>query len=303
MSSLKSMARWIATILSGAVSGGVVWAQEPASQPIAALISELSGEAGIRSSPSASRGQAQRFDALPLGATLELGSRSHGVLVLAGGRRFALGPNARATIAANQLTSTSGPVKELVSLPTLPRIVALDESRPTGPPGAVRLRGPIVSGLRPSHAVILTEPLVLRFDPVDGASRYAIEIENEAGRRIFAGESTTPELEVPVALIEPGASYYWTVQTPDRSGGEARGTAQFKTLSLEDAQHREALRRSLASDDGAVALALMAEIDRRLGLYPQALDGFRSAQARTPDDPAIQRAIRWLETVGRPGRR
>jgi hypothetical protein len=301
MRSHQSLAGYLATALCGAVCWGAVSAQEAAPRPLAAIISELSGGAAMRATPPAPRSQAQRFDALPLGATLELGAGARGVLVLAGGRRFALGPNARVTIATNQLTSTSGPVQELASLPTLPRIAALDASRPAGPPGAVRLRGPVITGLRPSHAVVLVEPLTLRFNPADGASRYAVEVDDDAGKRIFAGESTAPAIDVPAGMIAPGGLYYWTVRTLDRTGGEARGAGQFRTVTVDDARLREALRRSLATDAGAVAL--LAEIDRRLGLYPEALAGFRAALARTPDDPAIQRAIRWLEAIDPPGAR
>jgi hypothetical protein len=300
MLSSQAKDRRLATLLCVVSSWAAVWAQAPAAPSIAALISELSGEATVRSTPAAARDRARRFDAVPVGARLELGAQSRGVLVLAGGRRFALGPNARATVADDRLTATSGPVTELASLPTLPRLTALDESRPAGPPGAVRLRGAVISGVRPSHAVVLNPPLTLRFDPVAGASRYAVEVENQAGRRIFAAETPKPEQAVPPGVLEPGASYYWVVRTLDKAGGEARGTGQFRTLSLDEVAQRDALRRSLASEGDAGGVALLAEIDRRLGLYQEALEGFRAALAGTPADPAIQRAIRWLEAAARP---
>jgi hypothetical protein len=211
----KWMAAGTGAVLLGALSCGPVSAQEPASRPLAALISELSGEASIIPAPAGADGKAHRFDAIAVGATLETGPQSRAVIVLAGGQRFELGAKARATIAAKQLTSTSGPVTELSPLPALPQIVALDESRPKGPPGGVRLRASAISGLRPFHAVTLPEQTVLRFDPVSGASKYAVEIENDAGRRIFAVESTTPQVVVPAGVLQPGASYYWTVQTLD----------------------------------------------------------------------------------------
>ena len=50
-------------------------------------------------------------------------------------------------------------------------------------------------------------------------------------------------------------------------------------------------------DDQAAVLALLAEVDRRLGLYREALDGFRLQLARTPGDAAVQQAIRRLERM------
>ena len=283
-------------ILLGALSRPA-WTQEPASTPIAALISELSGTASITSTPAAGTNNARRFDAIDVGATLETGPESRAVIVLAGGRRFALGPKARATIAAKHLAAASGPITELPPLPPMPRIVALDESRPKGPPGGVRLRAGAITGLRPFHTVTLAERTTLRFTPVSGASKYAVEIEDDSGRRIFAVESTTPEVVVPVRVLEPGTSYYWTVRTLDKFGGAARGTSEFRTLSADEAQVRQALRRALTADDSGSNLALLAEIDRRLGLDQEALDGFRAALARQPDDLDIQRAVRRLETL------
>ena len=292
----KWIVRCTGAVLLGALSCPV-WAQEAAPKPLAALISDLSGEASITPAPGAAAGNARRFDAIVVGATLATGPRSRAEIVLAGGQRFELGPNARATIAAKQLTSPSGPITELPALPALPRIVALDESRPKGPPGGVRLRGSAISGLRPFHTVTLAERTVLRFNPVRGASKYAVEIENDAGRRIFVAESTTPEVVVPAGVLEADTSYFWTVQTLDKVGGAARGTSEFKTLSSEDARVRQALRRSLEAEGGGGGLALLAEIDRRLGLYQEALDGFRAALAKTPDDLFIQQAVRRLEKL------
>jgi hypothetical protein len=284
------------SVLLGAVPGAVR-AQEPSSRPLAALISTLAGEVQVRIKPGAAAARAQRFDAIAVGSILETGPESRAEIVLAGGQRFALGPKARATVAAKQLTATSGPVTELPALPALPRIVALDDSRPKGPAGGIRLRGDAISGLRPFHSVTLAERTVIRFNPVDGASRYAVEIENDAGRRIFAVEATTAEVVVPAGVLAAGASYYWTVQTLDKVGGAARGASEFKTLSAEDERLRQALRRSLDTDGGTGDVALQAEIDRRLGLYQEALDGFREALTRTPGDRTIQQAVQRLEKL------
>jgi hypothetical protein len=182
-------------------------------------------------------------------------------------------------------------------LSPLPRIAALDGSRPKGPPGGVRIRGPIISGLHPSFAATLADRTVLRFNPVVGASRYSVEIENNAGQRIFTADSTTPHVTVPAGVLKPDASYYWRVQALDTFGVAPRGRSQFRTLSAADGEFREALRASLESEAGGGGLALLAEIDRRLGLYQEALDGFRAQLARTPDDLAVQRAVQRLEQM------
>ena len=282
----------------GLLSWCAVVAQESASKPVAGLVSELSGEASIVLTPGGKSVRAQRFDTIAVGAIFATGPKSHAVIVLAGGQRFELGANARATITVTQLASRSGPVKELPSFPPLPKLVALDDSRPAGAPGGVRLRDTSIGGLRPSHFVTLAERTVIRFDPVGGASRYAIEIENEAGKRVFTTESTSQEVVVPPGVLEPQRMYYWSVQTLDKVGATARGTSGFRTLSAENAQLRRTLRQSVESEGDANALAFVAEVDRRLGLYEEALDEFRAVLARTPDDAAIQAAVGWLEKRG-----
>ena len=296
------MLRFAAPFLCGALIWSPVQGQDSGSKAVAALISELSGEASIES-PGRAPDKARRFDTMSAGQTLHMGQKARGVLVLVEGHRFELGPGARATVAGDRLTAKSGPVTALPSLPTLPKLAPLDDSRPQGPPGAVRLRGAVIPGLRPYHAVIATEPLTLRFQPVDGASRYAVEIEDDAGRRVFGGEVGTAELLVPAGTLQAGAAYHWSVQTLDKVGGAARGTSRFTTLSADEVRRRDALRQALASERGAAAAALLAEVDRRLTLYQDALNGFRAALVDKPDDPAIQQAIQWLENLERSAQR
>jgi hypothetical protein len=292
--------KWIvgAVVIFGALCWGSVHGQQSASKPIAGLISELSGEASIRSSAGAKAGSAQRFAAIDIGTIVATGPKSRAVIVLAGGQRFELGSNARATIAATRLTATSGPVNELPALSPLPKLVALDESGPKGPAGGIRLRGTEMVGLRPADSVTLPERTILRFTPVAGASRYGLEIEDVAGQRIFSAESTTASVSVPAGILAPQSVYYWTVRTLDKAGATVRGAAEFRTLSSEDGRLRQALRGSIDDDVHGDALAFLAEVDRRLGLYQEALDGFRAALARRPDDVTLQQAVRRLENGG-----
>ena len=302
MSPRTPVATVLAAILMGAVSSSPVLVQVAPAQPTAALVSDVTGSASIETAPRKNV-RIARFDAIAAGAVIEVGPNSQVVLVLAGGKRFELGSGARATISADRLTKQSGPLTELASLPPLPRIPALDTSRPKGPAGGIRLRGPRISGLRPSDAVTIATGTRLRFAPVAGASQYGIEIENSSGRRVFGVETTAADVMVPEGVLEPGVAYQWTVRTLDLSGATARGVSQFRTLSSEDERHREALRRSLGAEGGGRALALLAAVDQRLGLYAEALDGFRDALRRTPDDVAIAQAVKSLEELLEPDAR
>ncbi len=286
-----------ALLICGALTARATTAQDAGSREIVGLISELSGPASITSQPSRSPEKAQRFDAIVVGATLEMGPESRGTIVLVDGRRFELGPDARAALGVTGLASSSGPVSELPRLPTLPRIAALDDSRPQGPAAGVRVRGDVVAGLRPFHAVLATQATTLRFEPVKRASRYEVAVEDDAGRRVFVGETAGTEMVVPAGTLKPGASYHLTVQTVDKVGGAARGSSRFTTLSDEQMRARDKLRQALQAEGGTGWRALLAEIDRRLGLFEEALNGFRAALTERPDDPALQQSVRRLEAL------
>ena len=119
----RSMLRFAAPFLCGALIWSPVQGQDSGSKAVAALISELSGEASIES-PGLAADKARRFDTMSAGQTLHMGQKARGVLVLVEGQRFELGPGARATVAGDRLTAKSGPVTALPSLPTLPKLAA-----------------------------------------------------------------------------------------------------------------------------------------------------------------------------------
>ena len=302
-----STRRWLALItavVAIVASQPQVLSQQKASpsEKRAGLISELSGRASVRKAPSAPASTVERFAAIADGAVLELGPDSRAVLVLARGRRFELGAQARVNVHADQLGSRSGPVRELPSLPALPPLVALDAKAPKAL-GGVRLRSTGATGLSPSGSSALAVRTTLRFTPVEGAATYRIEVEDEQGRVVFGVQTTSAEVSIPADVLRPGTSYYWTVRTLDRAGPQARGAAGFTTLRHDEAQAREDLKRQLHEEGGASSLALLAAIDRQLGLYEEALDGFRAALARAPNDEALKDAVNELEEMRRAGGR
>jgi hypothetical protein len=274
----------------------------PAGEKRAALISELAGTASVRAHNPDAPSAVERFTAIGDGAILEVGPDSRAVVVLAGGKRFVLGARARATVHADRLVSTAGPVDELPSLPALPPLVALDAHAPKAL-GGVRLRSSLIAGLSPSNGSALASRTILRFTPTPGAATYRVEIEDDKGRVVFGLQTTSPEVHLPPDILDAGAGYYWTVRTIDRPGAQARGAAEFVTLRIEEAKAREDLKRRLHDEGEASSLALLAAIDRQLGLHEEALEGFRAALARAPDDDALKEAVRELEATHQAGGR
>ena len=261
----------------------------------AALISELTGTASLQEHASAAPSPIERFALLPEGSILRVGRDSRAVVVLSRGKRFALRAKAHATVHADRLTAASGSIEELPTLPALPPLVALEAHAPKAL-GGVRLRSSTIVGLHPSGSAVLAR-VTLRFTQVPGAATYRVEIEDENGRVIFGVQTTSPAVQVPSDILEAGAAYYWTVRTIDRPGAQAQGSAEFRTLRTEEARAREDLKRRLHEEGDASSVALLAAIDRHLGLHHESLEGFRAALARSPDDEALKEAVRQLEDM------
>ena len=286
------------------------WLQPPlssqgkatAGEKRAALISELTGSASVRERAATASVPVDRFDAVAGGAILSVSRESRVLLVLSSGKRFVLDAGARATVHADRLTTISGSVEEMPALPVLPQLVALEASAPKAL-GGVRLRSTAIVGLSPSNGSALASRATLRFKPVAGAATYRVEVEDEMGRVIFGVETTAPEVRVPSDILTAGAAYYWTVRTIDHPGAQARGSAEFGTLRAEEATARENLMRRLHNEGDGPSLALLAAIDRHLGLHHEALEGFRAALARSPGDRALIEAVRELEAMPDTGRR
>jgi hypothetical protein len=136
---------------------------------------------------------------------------------------------------------------------------------------------------------------LLRFAPVPDASRYQVTVEDESAASVFQVETQSPTVHVLPGILKPGAKYYWHVRTLDRMGQVARGTAEFVTLTAETARARAAVKAALEVAGDAASLALLAELDRRLGLLVEACDEFRAALAKAPGDAALQQALERLE--------
>ena len=124
---------------------------------------------------------------------------------------------------------------------------------------------------------------MLRFQPVDGASRYAVEIENDAGRRGLPwrggergadGARRHARTRRDLLLERADAGQGWR--------GGARDEPSSRPCRQKKCGGATRSARSLASEGGTAAAALLAEVDRRLALYQEALNGFRAALVNKP---------------------
>ena len=268
--------------------------QQP--EPPVAIVAALSGTASVTSAANKPAPLAL-FDRISASSTLEVARGSMVTLVFLNGARYELGESATATTGTTSITSSSGPVRRLEPLPSLPRFLPIAGNTQAGPrSGAVRIRGAEITHLYPGgDTTALADSTVLQFGPLADASRYRVEVDAESGARVFEVETQSSTVTISPGVLIPGARYYWQVRSLDRAGQAARGTAEFTTLSAETARERAALKAAVEATGDATSLALLAELDRSLGLLREARDGFRAALARAPDQSELRRFLDRVE--------
>lgn len=266
-----------------------------APKPVA-LVYSLTGEASLTVLKEERR-PLRLFDRLSAGTTLEMGPGSRLALAFVNGLRYELGEGSRVTLGTKDLASRQGPVRPLPHFPPLPRLSAIAaEDRPGPRAGAVRIRAERIKGLYPrGGAAALAEETVLRFEPIEGAGKYRIEVQDRQGNVVFATETTASPVKLPSGGLKPGMRYGWTVRTIERAVSAARGEADFATLPRQIAEARETLRRAVETAGDSASLALLAEVDRSLGLLAEARDGLRAAAQASPGDTLLAAALAGLE--------
>jgi len=141
----------------------------------------------------------------------------------------------------------------------------------------------------------LPDHTILRFDAVPGATRYVVKLEDESGHSVFDAATQLTAIAVPASVLHPGSRYRWEFYTVDRTGPPVQGEEEFSTLSEDDIQQRAALYAALQKQDDAASLALMADVDQRLGLWSEAREEFRSAIAKIPTDSSYRQALTEMD--------
>lgn len=265
-------------------------AQTPATMAAApvAIVAGLSGHASVRADGDLAR-PLRLFDRLAVGATVETRDDGDVLLVFRGGERARIGRASGARVAATRLTPLRGTVTPLAPVSPVP-IVAPVRAAGTAIT-AVRIRTGGIAVRGPAHGVTtLPDQTVLHFEPVATAARYEVEIEAPDATVVYRAESGTSPVAVPAGVLQPGRDYRWLVRTRGATGFVLSGEGHFSTLAHEAGAGRERLRASLGAIDGAAAL--LAEVDWTLGLWPEALQGFRSAGAA---DAVIAERIAAIE--------
>lgn len=267
-----------------------VCAAGKAPEPVA-IVYSLAGEASLATT-AAARQPLRLFDRLLAGTLLEVGPGSRVSLAFASGLRYELDEGSRVTLGRQDLASRTGPVRTLPPVPAFLSLAPIAKGDRPGPrAGAVRIRAERITGLYPlAGAAVLPGEIFLRFQPVRGAGRYRVEVQDDQGRTLFETDSESPPVKVEAGTLRPGLGYRWTVRTLDRPGPVARGNADLVVVDEDVARTREETRKILKAE-GPGSLPLLAEIDLGLGLWLEAREELQAALDDKPEDPALREAL------------
>ena len=267
----------------------LIWLIMPAFASDPALIASLSGHV-TGATRQGKRAAVSRLDWLSAGTILQTDAKSRVTVLWSNGRRFELGPAARATIEPTGPSNLTGPFHELAPLPPIPKLAPLEIHTDTA--AVTRFRGGNkIADLCPGQGMAaLAGSVKLGFRKVSGADVYQIVLEDEEGDHLLDERTAFTEIASPA--LQPGSHYSWRVRALGASGVIAEDQVSFVTLSAEQAKARQAfaegLRRAI---EPAAALALLAEVDFESGLVREAIDGFHAALQLEPRDAAIQRNL------------
>ena len=252
-------------------------------QPVA-IVSAIKGSAWIVPKTGA-RQLLTLYDWIKEDGVVDVAAQGRLELIMIDGRRYALAGGARARLASSSLTTLRGSVTQQPAMPRLVSLAPITGETP-GAAGAVRLRGRNVARLNPCEAVVtLRDQTVLRFDPVEGASHYDVEVRTTNDEPVLARSVERPPLAIPSGVLAAGTGYVWTVRT----GGvmpPAKSEARFMTLD----SGAEAARSAFATSVDPAAGGLLGGIDFHLGLLNEAISELGAAEQRTPRDSAAEQA-------------
>jgi hypothetical protein len=238
------------------------------------------------------------LDWLTAGSTIEVGLKSSATVILLNGHRYELGPGAKATVTAESLAGKKGPVQQLEPpLPPIPKAVPIAGNFPII--GTVVIRGSNIRGLYPRNRVaVLPASAKLSFQGVADASSYQVELVGEDENVLLDLRTESTDIVIPDGTVQVGKHYAWSVEALGPAGAIARNSAEFVTISGEDLERRaEFAKTTEGGADKALALALLADVDFRLGLLREARDGFLAALRLKPDETAIQHALDLVQSA------
>jgi hypothetical protein len=277
-------------------SGGFVASFAAMLREPVAIVCFLSGKAFAK--VDGKRSELKLFQRLTPGTLVETETGSKVVLTFSTGDRYEFAEGASGTVGRTGLVGRKGAIQKLSPVPATIDIAPIaTEEKPGTRLAAARIRAgatagkPIVNLYPADGAATAAQTAVLRFDPVEGYQKYKVDLEDERGNAIFSVETPSTAVQIPSAVLRPGASYYFRVRTLDAERPAMRGEAVFSTLSEDNARRRAELKAHVEETREPSLLALLAEFDRSVGMHRESCEELKAALDQSPANQPIAEAL------------
>jgi CHASE2 domain-containing sensor protein len=263
----------------------------PAASAVA-MIARATGDITVESRSGAR--EAARFERLADGDVIRTGRGAEVMVVFRTGARVRLGETSRARVDGERAVRLDGTLEILPPVPPVPLVAPVAGAGTTIT--AVRIRAGGLTLVSPiDDATTLAGSTVLEFAPA-ATDAYEVEIEGPDAAVVHRARTRETRVIVPEGRLRPGTAYRWRVTARMASGFDLSGEGRFHTLAAGAVDARAKLRQGLPAGD-ADALALLAEVDRTLGLVEEALAGFLAARTAGAVDPIVAARIAELERL------
>lgn len=208
------------------------------------------------------------------------------------GARVSVGEASRVRLGAGAATMLAGRVESLSAVPTVPLVAPIAGAGSAI--AAVRIRAGSLTAIAPAAGeTTLAASTALEVSAI-ATDGYAFEIEAPDAALVFERRTTEPRVVVPPEALRPGLTFRWRARARSAQGFDLSADGWFRTLAVTRAEERERLRREFVDPD-AETRAFLAEIDLGLGLWHEALDGFRAARAAGAYDAVVGDRIADIE--------
>lgn len=269
-----------------------------AGEPVAvAVVVSVVADATLHGAAGTPRA-VQRFDRLAAGTWIETSPRAEVVVVFRSGTRARVKGSSRVRIDDGRAVAVAGELEALAAVPALPIVAPVADAGTTV--AAVRVRAGTLTVRAPApRQVTLADATVLAADATT-ADAYEVEVEDADARIVFRTRTAMPRIHLPPGALDAGRAYRWRVRARAPSGYASEGQGHITTLAADAVEARAALHGAPQSGDPSWT-AFLAELDFALGLWTEALDGFRQARDAGLDDAVVDGRIADLEMrVGSP---
>ncbi|MBW4493431.1 MAG: tetratricopeptide repeat protein [Oscillatoria princeps RMCB-10] len=168
-----------------------------------------------------------------------------------------------------------------------------DSGDPLGPPGGIDLSIPFI--ISPRNTWLLNSKPALRWNPVSGATRYTVRIEDEGGQTIWKTETPLTEIIYDGKPLSSEVSYLVIVETDKGASSENEKLRDlgFRLLNPDKAHKARSAVELLAKQkltDDAAALA-QAHVYLKYQLRAEAIDTLERAAAKESKTGALYQLL------------